>query len=188
MDDGDPARGGPPPRRELAGRQGPSLEASGGVSLETVRAIAETGVDLISVGALTHSAPTLDFSMLIEPAHRRRRAHERRADPHRDRSSRTPTARRGSTAELLGWEFEGTGKGARIRTGGIPMGLHRDERGPELLVFYSVEDLDAAAKRIVELGGEVDEAGGEDDSGRWLYSCRDDQGVVFGLHEPAGRD
>jgi nicotinate-nucleotide pyrophosphorylase (carboxylating) len=46
---------------------GPSLEASGGVSLETVRTIAESGVDLISVGALTHSAPTLDFSMLIEP-------------------------------------------------------------------------------------------------------------------------
>jgi nicotinate-nucleotide pyrophosphorylase (carboxylating) len=50
-----------------AGR-GASLEASGGVSLETVRGIAETGVDLISIGALTHSAPTLDFSMLIEPA------------------------------------------------------------------------------------------------------------------------
>jgi nicotinate-nucleotide pyrophosphorylase (carboxylating) len=45
---------------------GPSLEASGGVSLETVRTIAESGVDFISVGALTHSAPTLDFSMLIE--------------------------------------------------------------------------------------------------------------------------
>jgi nicotinate-nucleotide pyrophosphorylase (carboxylating) len=48
--------------------KGPSLEASGGVDLETVREIAETGVDLISVGALTHSAPTLDFSMLIELA------------------------------------------------------------------------------------------------------------------------
>ncbi len=48
------------------GGKGPSLEASGGVSLETVRGMAETGVDLISVGALTHSAPTLDFSMLIE--------------------------------------------------------------------------------------------------------------------------
>jgi len=50
------------------GGGGPSLEASGGVSLDTVRTIAETGVDFISVGALTHSAPTLDFSMLIEPA------------------------------------------------------------------------------------------------------------------------
>lgn len=42
------------------------LEASGNVSLETVRAVAETGVDLISVGALTHSAPALDLSLLLE--------------------------------------------------------------------------------------------------------------------------
>jgi nicotinate-nucleotide pyrophosphorylase (carboxylating) len=42
------------------------LEASGGVTLETVRAIAETGVDFISVGALTHSAPALDVSMEVE--------------------------------------------------------------------------------------------------------------------------
>jgi len=38
-------------------------EASGGVRLETVRKIAETGVDLISVGALTHSAPSVDISL-----------------------------------------------------------------------------------------------------------------------------
>ena len=43
----------------------PTLEASGNVNLETVRAVAETGVDFISVGALTHSAPTLDFSLLL---------------------------------------------------------------------------------------------------------------------------
>ncbi|HDZ12760.1 MAG TPA: nicotinate-nucleotide diphosphorylase (carboxylating), partial [Bacteroidetes bacterium] len=42
------------------------LEASGGVTLETVRKIAETGVDFISVGALTHSAPALDVSMLTQ--------------------------------------------------------------------------------------------------------------------------
>jgi nicotinate-nucleotide pyrophosphorylase (carboxylating) len=48
------------------GPDGPLLEASGGVDLDTVREIAETGVDCISIGALTHSAPTLDFSMLIE--------------------------------------------------------------------------------------------------------------------------
>jgi nicotinate-nucleotide pyrophosphorylase (carboxylating) len=43
------------------------LEASGGVSLETVAAIAATGVDFISVGALTHSAPALDISLILEP-------------------------------------------------------------------------------------------------------------------------
>ena len=42
------------------------LEASGGVSLDTVGAIAATGVDIISVGALTHSARAVDISMLLE--------------------------------------------------------------------------------------------------------------------------
>jgi nicotinate-nucleotide pyrophosphorylase (carboxylating) len=42
------------------------LEVSGGVSLETVRGIAEAGADLISVGALTHSARFLDISMRID--------------------------------------------------------------------------------------------------------------------------
>jgi nicotinate-nucleotide pyrophosphorylase (carboxylating) len=54
--------------RHAGGGEGPTLEASGGVDLETVRAIAETGVDFISIGALTHSAPNLDFSLLLDPA------------------------------------------------------------------------------------------------------------------------
>ncbi|MHC4607263.1 MAG: carboxylating nicotinate-nucleotide diphosphorylase, partial [Planctomycetota bacterium] len=41
------------------------IEASGGITLRTVGAIARTGVDRISVGALTHSAPALDFSLDI---------------------------------------------------------------------------------------------------------------------------
>ena len=40
-------------------------EASGGINLSTVKAVAETGVDLISVGAITHSAPNLDLSLDI---------------------------------------------------------------------------------------------------------------------------
>ena len=42
-------------------------EASGGVTLETVREIAETGVDFISVGALTHSAPSVDIALDFDP-------------------------------------------------------------------------------------------------------------------------
>ncbi len=49
---------------ELTAGQVP-LEASGGVTLQNVRAIAETGVNYISVGKLTHSAPAMDISMLI---------------------------------------------------------------------------------------------------------------------------
>jgi nicotinate-nucleotide pyrophosphorylase (carboxylating) len=44
------------------------LECSGGINLENVRAYAETGVDFISVGALTHSAPAVDMSLRIMPA------------------------------------------------------------------------------------------------------------------------
>ena len=43
------------------------VEASGGITLERVREVAETGVDFISIGALTHSAPAVDFNMKIGP-------------------------------------------------------------------------------------------------------------------------
>ena len=54
-------------RRRDASAPGIQLEASGGVTLATVRAIAETGVDRISVGALTHSAPAWDLALDFEP-------------------------------------------------------------------------------------------------------------------------
>jgi nicotinate-nucleotide pyrophosphorylase (carboxylating) len=49
----------------VAGRA--KLEASGGFALDTIRAVASTGVNFISVGAITHSAPALDLSLLLEP-------------------------------------------------------------------------------------------------------------------------
>jgi nicotinate-nucleotide pyrophosphorylase (carboxylating) len=51
---------------QVAGRA--ELEASGRVTLQTLRAVAETGVDFVSMGALTHSAPALDLSLLLELA------------------------------------------------------------------------------------------------------------------------
>jgi nicotinate-nucleotide pyrophosphorylase (carboxylating) len=51
---------------ELVGGRA-ELEASGGITLETIRAVAETGVDFISIGALTHSAPALDVTLLLDP-------------------------------------------------------------------------------------------------------------------------
>ena len=51
--------------RQIDGRS--KIEASGGVTLETVRKIAETGVDFISVGALTHSASSVDIALDFDP-------------------------------------------------------------------------------------------------------------------------
>ena len=82
MDEFEAARRGGPDRilldnmsleelREAVRRRGdasrPLLEASGGVDLDSVRAVAATGVDLISVGAITHSAPALDLSLQVDP-------------------------------------------------------------------------------------------------------------------------
>ena len=53
-------------KRARGGRPGVLLEASGNLSLERVREVAETGVDLLSVGALTHSASAADLSMRFE--------------------------------------------------------------------------------------------------------------------------
>jgi nicotinate-nucleotide pyrophosphorylase (carboxylating) len=50
--------------RHVDGRA--SLEASGGVTLETLREVASTGVQFVSAGALTHSAPALDISLILE--------------------------------------------------------------------------------------------------------------------------
>jgi nicotinate-nucleotide pyrophosphorylase (carboxylating) len=51
---------------QVAGRA--QLEASGRVTLETLRAVADTGVDFVSMGSLTHSAAALDLSLRLEPA------------------------------------------------------------------------------------------------------------------------
>jgi nicotinate-nucleotide pyrophosphorylase (carboxylating) len=53
-------------RAAVGGRARALAEASGGIVLESVRAAAEAGVDLISVGALTHSVPALDISLELE--------------------------------------------------------------------------------------------------------------------------
>ncbi len=53
--------------RDQAGRRGrTALEASGGITLETVRSVALTGVERIAVGAITHSAPALDIGLDVE--------------------------------------------------------------------------------------------------------------------------
>ncbi len=57
--------------RDLLGESAPELEASGNITMETIRDVAETGVDFISVGALTHSAPSADFSLRLLGNHTR---------------------------------------------------------------------------------------------------------------------
>jgi uncharacterized protein len=85
---------------------------------------------------------------------------------------------------LLGWTFQETANGASVDTGGaVRAGIH-SEQAPSTQVFFSVPDIDAAVQRVRELGGEVDPGSSEGPGGRYVHSCRDDQGAPFGLHQP----
>ena len=92
---------------------------------------------------------------------------------------------------LFGWTFETgpSGKGFVITTPNVPGGMHPGDAGATPYAFFAVDDIDAAAAKVRELGGEIVEMDveGDDDSqatfGRFKL-CRDDQGSQFGLHQP----
>jgi uncharacterized protein len=97
-----------------------------------------------------------------------------------------PDARRAKAfySDLLGWSFEATeGANAWIETGGVRGGLHDEDEARNIVVYFRVDDIEAAVRRVRELGGEGADPGPHDDGGRFT-TCRDDQGVEFGLHQP----
>ena len=68
--------------------------------------------------------------------------------------------------------------------GGLRAGLHGGDPGWGIVAYFRVTDIEAAARRVVELGGSVEaEAVAEPGFGRFRH-CRDPQGLRFGLHEP----
>jgi predicted enzyme related to lactoylglutathione lyase len=95
---------------------------------------------------------------------------------------------------LFGWDFSDppSGKGAMVETPNVPGGIHGGDQGGGIYTFFAVDDLDAAAERVRELGGEAETIPGDGESdenvakfGRFML-CRDDQGSAFGLHQPPG--
>lgn len=90
---------------------------------------------------------------------------------------------------LFGWTFADEGSGATIETPNIPGGIHGGDAGASPLVFFRVESIDDALAQVRALGGELSsDLSGEDPStveqfGRFAL-CVDDQGSMFGLHEP----
>ena len=92
-------------------------------------------------------------------------------------------------SDLFGWDFRpGPNEGYEIGTAGLPGGIHGGDKGAAPYLFFAVDDMDAAAKRVVELGGEVlvmeleGDADQQAKTGRFKL-CRDDQGSPFGLHQ-----
>lgn len=92
-------------------------------------------------------------------------------------------------ANLFGWDFRpGPNEGYEIGTSGLPGGIHGGDKGASPYIFFAVDDMDAAASRVVALGGQVIDMDIEGDTeqqartGRFKL-CVDDQGSPFGLHQ-----
>lgn len=86
---------------------------------------------------------------------------------------------------LLGWQPSGTSGPGNVQTPTLPVGIHSDDPGAEMLIFFAVDDLRAALGQLAELGGAQD-GDVRSDSGFGRFAvCSDNQGVRFALHEQA---
>jgi len=100
-----------------------------------------------------------------------------------------PAAAREFYGKLFGWPMRpgpsGEQHGFQIETGNIRGGLHGGDEGAGPYLFFKVEDVQAAAELVRELGGEAEfnDHSGPGASGTFAF-CRDNQGSSFGLHQP----
>ena len=87
---------------------------------------------------------------------------------------------------LLGWTFESMGEdGAVIHIAdGRAGGLHGSDDARNIVTYFEVDDIDGAIAQVRELGGEADEPSPVEEGFGRFVTCRDDQGVTFGLHQP----
>jgi len=87
-------------------------------------------------------------------------------------------------AGLFGWTFdEMGGDNFAIATPGIGGGLHSDDPDAILVLYIAVPDIEAAARRVRELGGHAPEPGPDNERFGRFVECRDNQGVRFGLRQ-----
>jgi len=85
---------------------------------------------------------------------------------------------------LFGWAPSHVGTGGEVQTPTLPIGMHGGDPEAHFELFFAVDDLDASAVQVIELGGSViGDVHDSGDFGRWV-ECRDDQGVRFGLRQP----
>lgn len=90
-------------------------------------------------------------------------------------------------ARLLGWKLHpmGDGDGGWLETPTVRGGLHGGDDSAEIAVYFSVPDIENAIEKVRELGGTADEAGAPEPGFGRFTTCQDDQGIRFGLHQPA---
>jgi hypothetical protein len=86
-------------------------------------------------------------------------------------------------ADLFGWSFTSMENGGWFDSGDIKTGLHGDDDRPAIVVYFAVEDIEAAVERDRQLGGEANDPTPEVPGFGRFSTCSDPQGVRFGLRQ-----
>ena len=87
---------------------------------------------------------------------------------------------------LLGWTFESMGEGgAVIRTAEGRARLHPGDDARQIVTYFHVDHIEASVQQVRELRGQADDPGPAGEGFGRFVTCRDDQGVAFGLHQPS---
>jgi uncharacterized protein len=85
---------------------------------------------------------------------------------------------------LFGWTFHDMEKdNFRADTPSIGVGVHPGDEDCCFVVYFAVDDIEAAVKRVRELGGEAPDPGPRHEPYGRFCECKDSQGVRFGLHQ-----
>lgn len=83
---------------------------------------------------------------------------------------------------LLPWTFHPMeGEQGWLETPTIRGGLHDEDADARIVIYFEVPDIEAAVNRVRDLGGSADDPGADEPGFGRFASCRDDQGVIFGL-------
>ncbi len=87
--------------------------------------------------------------------------------------------------QLFGWSFHPMGNDGEgwFQTPSVRAGLHGNDPEPQLFIFFSVPDLMSAVTQVKELGGQADDISPDEPGFGQFCTCRDPQGVRFGLHQ-----
>jgi predicted enzyme related to lactoylglutathione lyase len=104
----------------------------------------------------------------------------------------TQTAPNTSTffSSLFEWPYSSMGEGGGwFKTPTCKIGMHPSDPKPGIVVYFSVSDIEAASIKVRELGGEASEISPDEPGFGRFCSCKDPEGVVFGLHQlPVNKD
>lgn len=86
---------------------------------------------------------------------------------------------------FFGWSFSPMDEGGVFETGGLKTGIHGDDPNPGIAVYFQVDDIDEAVRKLHALGGQTDEPIVDEPGFGRFVSCLSPQGVRFGLHQRA---